>query len=730
MQSAAGSVLLPRRGAIRYLADVPCSPRPALGRALVALVCSAPLAAQESSHWAFCPPGSQVPAAVGGAGWGEQPIDRFVLARLRRAGRSPSPEADRRTLIRRVTFDLTGLPPSRGEVRAFVADNAPDAYERLVDRLLGRPEFGEHMARYWLDAVRFADTNGVHHDHYRELSPYRDWVIRAFADNLPYDELLRHQLAGDLFESPTDDQQVASGFHRLHLIIDVGTALPEESLARNVIDRVNTFGTVFLGLTVGCAQCHDHKFDPITQKDYYRFAAFFNNLDATPETGGRRGLDFRRGLQRPYIELPSAEQRAARERLEGERRRADARQRAVDAVAKLCPMSFGGPAKKLVEEAKQAVQQANKRADALTMAVPAAMVMRERAEVRPTHVFVRGQYDQLGEAVSRGTPAFLPPMRSDGDVPTRADLADWLLDPSHPLTARVAVNRFWQQLFGVGLVRTAEDFGVQGEAPSHPGLLDHLAVRFVRSGWDVKALLRAMVTSRAYRQTSAAPSDDYRADPDNRLLARGSRFRMDAEMIRDQLLASSGLLNPERFGKSVKPPQPDGIWKSVTLPSSFPRTYAADTGDKIVRRSLYTFWKRGLPPPQMTILNAPTRESCVVRRERTNTPLQSLLLLNEPEYQRAARHLALRALEAEQDEGARLAFVFETITSHLPDEDEQALLRGALQQLRADYEQRPEHAAAACMGVALPRGVTAAELAAWSLLTSAVYNLDVTRTRQ
>ena len=709
---------------------MPCSPRPALGRALVALVCSAPLAAQESSHWAFCPPGSQVPAAVGGAGWGEQPIDRFVLARLRRAGRAPSPEADRRTLIRRVTFDLTGLPPSRGEVRAFVADNAPDAYERLVDRLLGRPEFGEHMARYWLDAVRFADTNGVHHDHYRELSPYRDWVIRAFADNLPYDDFLRHQLAGDLFESPTDDQQVASGFHRLHLIIDVGTALPEESLARNVIDRVNTFGTVFLGLTVGCAQCHDHKFDPITQKDYYRFAAFFNNLDATPETGGRRGLDFRRGLQRPYIELPSAEQRAARERLEGERRRADARQRAVDAVAKLCPMSFGGPAKKLVEEAKQAVQQANKRADALTMAVPAAMVMRERAEVRPTHVFVRGQYDQLGEAVSRGTPAFLPPMRSDGDVPTRADLADWLLDPSHPLTARVAVNRFWQQLFGVGLVRTAEDFGVQGEAPSHPGLLDHLAVRFVRSGWDVKALLRAMVTSRAYRQTSAAPSDDYRADPDNRLLARGSRFRMDAEMIRDQLLASSGLLNPERFGKSVKPPQPDGIWKSVTLPSSFPRTYAADTGDKIVRRSLYTFWKRGLPPPQMTILNAPTRESCVVRRERTNTPLQSLLLLNEPEYQRAARHLALRALEAEQDEGARLAFVFETITSHLPDEDEQALLRGSLQQLRADYEQRPDHAEAACGGVALPRGVTAPELAAWSLLTSAVYNLDVTRTRQ
>ena len=724
-----------RAAQIRYrVRVVGTSPKLAAGIALAALTWLAPAAAQagDATHWAFLPPRSVAPDAAGGEAWGARAIDRFVFARLQREGRSPSEGADRRTLIRRVTFDLTGLPPTRAEVRAFLADEAPNAYERLVDRLLDRPQFGEHMARYWLDAVRFADTNGVHHDHYRELSPYRDWVIRAFADNLPYDDFLRYQLAGDLFESPTDDQLVASGFHRLHLIIDVGTALPEESHARNVIDRVNTFGTAFLGLTVGCAQCHDHKFDPITQKDYYRFAAFFNNLDATPETGGRRGLDFRRGLHRPFVELPSSEQEASRRRLAAERAGVDAQKRAADALAKLCPQTFAAASAKIAEQAKQAVDGVRKQQDDLTMRIPGAMVMRERAEVRETHVFVRGQYDQPGERVVRGTPAFLPPLRARGDVPTRMDLADWLLDPSHPLTARVAVNRFWQQLFGTGLVRTSEDLGTQGEAPSHPALLDHLATRFVRSGWNVKVLMRAIVTSRTYRQSSAADTAAYVADPENRLLGRGARFRMDAEMIRDQLLASSGLLNGEQFGKSVKPPQPAGIWRSVTLPSSFPRTYEPDTGDKIVRRSIYTFWKRGLPPPQMTILNAPTREACVVRRERTNTPLQALLLLNEPEYHRAARHLALRALGAEGggDDAERLAFVFETVTSHLPDDQERGLLLASLGQLRGDYAQRAALAESACAGVTLPDGVEAAELAAWTMLVSAVYNLDVTRTRQ
>ncbi|MEC8651818.1 MAG: DUF1549 and DUF1553 domain-containing protein [Planctomycetota bacterium] len=703
-----------------------------LAAAFAALSSAAPLASQAGAapeHWAFAAPKAAAPAADDGA-WGARAIDRFVLERMRRDRLNPSAEADRRTLIRRVTMDLTGLPPTRDEVRAFLDDHAPHAYERLVDDLLTRPQFGEHMARYWLDAVRFADTNGVHHDHYRELSPYRDWVIRAFTENLPYDDFLRYQLAGDLFDSPTTDQLVASGFHRLHLIIDVGTALPEESLARNVIDRVNTFGTVFLGLTVGCAQCHDHKFDPITQEDYYRFAAFFNNLDATPETGGRRGLDFRRGLHQPFIELPDNAQRAAGRRLAAARTRAEQLRTCSEVVERLSLAPFVGVSKQGVTTAQEAVKQASKRVDDLKMQVPAAMVMRERPERRPTHVFLRGQYDQLGAPVTRGTPAFLPRFAPATATPTRMDLAEWLLDPAHPLTARVAVNRFWQQLFGVGLVRTAEDFGTQGEAPSHPGLLDHLATRFVRSGWNVKVLMRAMVTSRTYRQASTATTEAYVADPENRLLARGSRYRLDAEVIRDQLLATSGLLNRERFGKSVKPPQPAGIWKAVSLPSSFPRTYAPDTGDKIVRRSLYTFWKRGLPPPQMTILNAPTRESCVVRRERTNTPLQALLLLNEPEYQRCARQLALGALSSTADDAGRLAFVYETITSHLPDPREQELLLGSLKALRAEYAARPALAAQSCRGAALPDGVEAVELAAWAMLASAVYNLDVTRTRQ
>jgi len=717
---------------IRYrVAVIWTSPRRITIAACAAALAVASAMAQGASraeeHWAFTAPAASGEAA---AARHARDIDRLVLARLRREGRAPSAAADRRTLIRRVTFDLTGLPPTLAEIRGFLGDDEPQAYERLVDRLLQRPQFGEHMARYWLDAVRFADTNGVHHDHYRELSPYRDWVIRAFADNLAYDDFLRYQLAGDLYDQPSDDQLVASGFHRLHLIIDVGTALPEESLARNVIDRVNTFGTVFLGLTVGCAQCHDHKFDPITQRDYYRFAAFFNNLDAASETGSRRGVNFRRGLQRPYVDLPDREQRAAQLRTTAALTSAKHVATYADVLQRLCPAGFLGPSKQLSTKAADAIKQAQKEHDDLMMQVPAAMVMRERAEMRPANVFVRGQYNQLGARVTRGTPAFLPELRARGDVPTRRDLADWLLDPAHPLTARVAVNRFWQQLFGTGIVRTAEDFGTQGEPPSHPGLLDHLATAFVRSGWDVKALIRAMVTSRTYRQSSAASTEDYVADPDNRMLGRASRFRMDAEMIRDQLLASSGLLNGAMFGKSVKPPQPAGIWSAVTLPSSYPRTYQADAGEAIVRRSLYTFWKRGLPPPQMTILNAPTREACVVRRERTNTPLQALLLLNEPEYFRAARHLATRALTARETDAERIEFAYETITSQLPDERERRLLQGALDQLRRDYAARPDLAARSTSGAALPAGFSAPELAAWTMTVSAIYNLDVTRTRQ
>ncbi len=687
--------------------------------------------AEYEAFWAFVPPRRPELPEVDDQRFSRHPIDRLVLDRLNSEQLAPSPAADRRTLIRRLSFDLTGLPPTRAEVHHFLADTSPDAYERLVDRLLGKPQYGEHMARYWLDLVRFADTNGLHHDHYRELTPYRDWVIRAFNANLPYDAFLSYQLAGDLYSEPSRDQLVASGFHRLHLIIDRGTALPEESFNRNVIDRVTAVSTAFLGLTMQCAICHDHKYDPITAREFYQFYAFFNNLDAEPETGGRQGSDFRRGLQPPYISLATPEQQ---ERLDAlDRRIAEARTRleALEQRAKENATSEGeGPSADDLAAARQALKEAQAERQAFEATIPMAMVMRERPEPRPAHILIRGAYDQPGEPVERGTPAFLPPMQHDG-LATRMDLARWFAAPDHPLTARVAVNRLWQQLFGVGIVKTSEDFGAQGEWPQHPELLDYLAVRFVESGWDVKSLLKHIVLSETYRQASAAAPERFEADPANRLLARGSRFRLDAEVIRDQVLATSGLMNDEMFGKSVKPPQPPGLWKAVAMPDSYPRVYVPDTGNQIYRRSIYTFWKRAMPPPQMTILNAPTREECIAGRERTNTPLQALLLMNEPEYLKAARHLARQALtDGDSDPADRVAVLYETITSRVPDAEETATLLQLVDDLEERYRRDASLADRLCEGVALGEGKSAAELAAWTMMVSTIYNLDITRTRE
>ncbi len=687
--------------------------------------------AEYEDFWAFVAPRSPDLPEVDDERFSRHPIDRLVLGRLRSEGLAPSPAADRRTLIRRLSFDLTGLPPTRAEVHHFLADTSPDAYERLVDRLLAKPQYGEHMTRFWLDLVRFADTNGLHHDHYREVTPYRDWVIRAFNDNLPYDAFLSYQLAGDLYPEPSRDQLVASGFHRLHLIIDRGTALPEESFNRNVIDRVTAVSTAFLGLTMQCAICHDHKYDPITAQEFYQFYAFFNNLDADPETGGRGGSDFRRGLQPPYISLAAPEQQARLDALDRRIAEAKARLEAVEQrVKEDATPEADKPSADDVAAARQALKEAQAEREAFHQTIPMAMVMRERPKPRPAHILIRGAYDQPGEQVERGTPAFLPPLQQDG-LATRMDLARWFAAPDHPLTARVAVNRFWQQLFGVGIVKTSEDFGAQGEWPQHPELLDHLAVRFVESGWDVKALLKHIVLSETYRQASVAAPERFEADPENRLLARGSRFRLDAEAIRDQVLATSGLMNDEMFGKSVKPPQPPGLWEAVAMPDSYPRVYVPDTGDKIYRRSVYTFWKRAMPPPQMTILNAPTREECIARRERTNTPLQALLLMNEPEYLKAARHLALQTLaDGDSNAADRVAVLYETITSRLPDADETATLLELVADLEDRYRRDAGLADRLCDGVALGEGRSAAELAAWTMMVSAIYNLDITRTRE
>ena len=603
----------------------------------------------------------------------------------------------------------------------------------MVDRMLDKSGYGEHMARYWLDLVRFADSNGIHHDHFRDLSPYRDWVIRAFNDNLPYDEFVRYQLAGDLYDEPIRDQLVASGFHRLHLIIDRGTMLPEESFSRNVIDRVTSVGTAFLGLTVQCAVCHDHKYDPITTRDFYSLSAFFNNIDAEPETGGRRGTDFLRGLQPPYINLASPEQAVELIKRKAEIEAARARLTSLKQELELASENAAETTslQALVQGAEKALKEAEKLRDDYLRTIPAAMIMKERPEIRPAYVLIRGAYDKPGEQVARATPAFLHPLQTASPTPSRMDLADWIVDPVNPLTARVAVNRFWQQLFGVGLVKTSEDFGMQGEWPSHPELLDYLAVRFVQSGWDVRGLMREMVMSQTYRQSSYATPEDYRRDPENRLLARGSRFRMDAEMIRDALLVTSGLLNPEMYGPSVKPPQPAGLWKAVSLPSSYPNQFKPDSGDSIYRRSIYTYWKRGMPPPQMTIFNAPAREECIARRERTNTPLQALMMLNESEYLKCARQLATNVLgEKGLDDGKRVDAIYETITAYeLSPSNRDSLLK-LLSDLKATYGQSPDLAAELCGETELPAGVSAEELAAWTMLTSTIYNLDLAKSRQ
>lgn len=778
-------------------------------------------------HWAFIAPSAVEPPAVTVAvekltalhsnsqgspaidarAWSSQSIDRFVLASLEKAGLSPSPAADRRTLVRRVTLDLTGLPPTPAEVEEFLADTSPEAYPRLVERLLNEPAYGEHMARYWLDLVRFADTNGLHHDHYREMTPYRDWVIRAFDENLPFDQFITDQLAGDLYPSPTTDQLIASGFNRLHLIIDRGTALPEESFFRNTVDQVAAVGTAFMGLTLQCAVCHDHKYDPITQRDFYAMSAFFNNFDGAPETGFRGTIDFKRGLQPPYIDLPSDEQAAELANLDAELASVEQRlaalvKRRKAAQAELAkfataasdedspaalpanePASQAVPQlaveftdklvaieKSLAEQTLSALDQAvtamtaqrdavNNDREILLLEIPATLVMKERAELRAAHIMIRGEYDKPGDEVERNTPGFLPPLVTDGEFPTRMDLAKWLTARDNPLTARVAVNRCWQQLFGVGLVKTSEDFGSQGESPRHPELLDYLALQFIDSGWDVKAMMRSMVLSATYRQTSRASRERYTADPRNRQLARGSRFRLDAEVVRDEVLAVSGLLNRTQFGKSVKPPQPAGLWETVAMPSSYPNSYTPDEGGKAFRRSLYTFWKRGLPPPQMTIFDAPTRESCTARRERTNTPLQALLLMNEEQYFAAARNWAESLLEqAHLTDAQRISRAYERITAHIPEPQTLDELRQGLDAFRELYRSdsaavdamlaanrladnkasaEAESATTASATTTQANANTTAdlstkrsELAAWTMLVHSLLNLDITKTRE
>ena len=664
-------------------------------------------------------------------------IDAWIDDGIERSGLEKTEPADRYTLIRRMSLVLVGLPPTQTQIETYVNDDRPGATERLIDRLIAHPAYGEHMGRYWLDLVRFADTNGLHHDHYREMTPYRDWVISAMNNNLPFDEFIIDQVAGDLRDEPNREQLIASGFNRLHLVIDRGTAVPEESMHRNVVDRVSTFGTAMLGLTVGCAACHDHKYDPISQEDFYSLYAFFNNIDAEPETGHRGTSDFNRGLHPPYLELPTSNQRQRLNDLENQ-------------IASLRSIETDGKTDAKTDAKNQSRLDALKRQlDQLRQTIPATLISRERADVRSAHIMDRGQYDQPGRPVTRRTPTFLPPLRSDAngssadDLATRMDLARWLVREDQPLTARVTVNRVWQQFFGTGLVQTSEDFGAQGSRPSHPELLDYLAVGFRQSGWDLKQLCRSIARTEAFQRSARSTPQAYRTDPTNRWLARGPRYRLDAEVIRDSIYASCGLISTQLFGASVKPPQPDGLWQTVTMPSSFPKMYRHDTGESAYRRSLYSFWKRALPPPQLAIFNAPTREVCSARRERTNTPLQALVLMNEPDYFAACVAFARRLMSVPASRDQRLCEIHQAVLSQKPDDVKLRWMNASMDRLIEHYRANGDEAkalvnenqdrfqsvaATAIESAWTGQAASSAELAAWTMMIHALINSDEMRT--
>ena len=937
--------------------------------------------AKWDSHWAFTAPVRPELPPVRKDEWVRTPIDRFILARLEREGLKPSPEADRATLLRRVTYDLTGLPPTPAEIASFLADRAPDAYEKRVDALLASPHYGERMAMPWLDAARYADTHGYHIDSLRGMWPWRDWVIKAFNRNLPFDQFTVEQLAGDLLPEATLDQKIASGFNRNHMINFEGGAIAEEYQVEYVVDRVEATSSAFMGLTMGCARCHTHKFDPITHKEFYQFFAFFNSV---PEVG----LDGRTGNAAPVLPLPSPEQQARLEELDSAIKLRDAaiaedvvkplqarwEERMLETVPPIAgnspiahyefdgsfsdisgryqhgrtiageptfdagqiaraasfdgdvEVSFGnvgafdrgdtfslatwikgrgslpmaafqkleGPDRRrgyewifddivLVDIQKWAARltvrllsdapagalevrtrerltlgdwyhvafsydgtgkaaglrlylngrlletdvvrdtlagpirteaalrvgsqalgapfrgqlddlrlynrvlgadevaqlalhyrtrailsgvtgkRSRDEAQALRdyfltygapdelrtayrelrtlrtqrtdlqKTIPTAMVMAEMKVPRDTFVLARGDYRNQTEKVQPGVPSMLPPLPAGAPL-NRLTLARWLVDPGHPLTSRVAVNRFWQMYFGYGIVKTQEDFGVQGELPVHPELLDWLATEFVKSGWDVRAMQRLIVTSATYRQSSVLTDTLHERDPENRLLARGPRGRLPAELVRDAALAASGLLDDRIGGPSVLPYQPKGLWEEMAFGEGFSaQSYEQSHGRDLYRRGMYTFWKRTVPPASLATFDAPDREKCTARRAMTNTPLQALVLMNDPTFVEAARALAQRALlEGGKDEKTRLAFAFRLATARTPSRKESGVLRGLLKG-RRDTFMRDPRAALKLLNVGespRDRSIDPVELAAWTTVTSAILNLDETITKQ
>ena len=653
--------------------------------------------AKWDKHWSLIAPTRPAVPSVDNKDWSRQPLDAFVYARLQRENLTPAAEADKRTLIRRVSFDLTGLPPSPEEVDAFLADGSPQAYEKVVDRLLASPYFGERMALYWLDIVRYADTGGYHSDNHRDIWLYRDYVIDAFNKNKPFDQFTIEQLAGDLLPAATRETRIASGYNRLLMTTEEGGAQAKEYLAKYSADRVRNASSVWLGSTLGCCECHDHKFDPFKTKEFYQFAAFF--ADIKEKAVGRQDQD----------KVPTEEQTARLKQFD----------------ADTAEMLKEGPP---TPETSKKVAELRKQKDDFDKTLPATLVTTAVAP-RVMRVLPRGNWlDDSGEIVKPGVPASLAPLKFTGERASRLDLAKWLTAADNPLVARVFVNRLWKLMYGQGLVKSLEDFGSQGTWPTHPELLDWLAVEFRESGWDVKHVLKLIVLSRTYRQSSQLDEALKQRDPYNALLARQNRYRLDAEMVRDNALAVSGLLVGKLGGPSVKPYQPAGYWAMLNFPK---REWQNDTGEALYRRSLYTYWCRTFPHPSLIAFDAPSREECTVERPRSNTPLQALVLLNDPIYVEASRVFAERILKSGDTTEKRIDFAYRQALDRKPLPEETQLLTALVEKHLKQYREDKAAVAALLSAGASPaaKDLDPAELAAWTSLARVLLNLHETITR-
>jgi hypothetical protein len=650
-------------------------------------------------HWAYArPTRPAVPEIRNPRSAIRNPVDNFILDRLAREKLAPSPAADKYTLVRRVALDLTGLPPAPEEVAAFLKDDSPNAYERLVERLLAKPAFGEHQARLWLDLARYADSAGYADDPARTIWKYRDYVIESFNKNKPFDQFTIEQLAGDLLPKPTTEQLVATAFHRNTMTNNEGGTNDEEFRNVAIVDRVNTTFTVWMGTSIACSQCHNHKYDPIAQKEFFQVFAFFNNT-----------ADADRADESPTLPFWSAEQLAKRKQLEATIAGLDKKSKELGWLGR----------------ARLGVLKKNLASLKPMTSVP---IMKELSagQRRKTRLQFRGNFMDLGDEVTEGVPAALhplpnPPVAMGGR--SRLHFAQWLVSPENPLTARVIANRFWEQLFGTGLVRTSEEFGTQGEPPSHPELLDWLAVD-LQSDWNVKRFLELLVTSAAYRQSAKVTPELFERDPDNRLLARGPRVRLSAEMVRDQALFVSGLLSPKMLGPSVRPPQPN-LGVNAAFGGSI--DWTTSTGEDRFRRGIYTQWRRSNPYPSMSTFDAPNRDTCIVRRARTNTPLQALVTMNDPVYVEAAQALARRMMkDGGKTVEEKIAFAMKLALVRPATEAEVKRLVKLFDESKAKYANDPAKAtqfATQPLGP-LPKDADAADAAAWTIVASVILNLD------